>query len=97
MGDVSDSDAAPKPGRKNCLLASPPVIQTLQDYNYPARPAHGPTSPRSHRSRPGGSRGEGAVGGWQKGVLLVRETEEGAGGGCCSLGVGQGSRKGKKS
>lgn len=64
---VSDSDPAPKPGRKNCLPASTPETQTFQDYNYPARPAHGPASPWSHRSRPGGSGGEGAVGGWQKG------------------------------
>lgn len=91
---VSDSDPAPKPGRKKCLPASTPEIQTFQDYNYPARPAHGPASPWSHRSRPGGSGGEGAVGGWQKGgasgLLLVREREGGAGRGC-SPGVGQGS------
>lgn len=76
---VSDSDPAPKLGRKNCLPASQPEIQTFQDYNYLARPAHGPASPWSHRSRPGGSRGEGAAEGWQKGGLRGSLSQRGGG------------------
>lgn len=94
---VSDSDPAPKPGRKNCLPASQPEIPSFQGYNYPARPAHGPASPWSHRSRPGGSRGEGVATGWQKGGLRGSLSQT-AGGGMsrCSPGAGKGSHGAKE-
>ena len=63
---VSDSDPAPKPGRKNCLLLLRLRFKSSKIIIIPLAP---PTDLLLHGATAqglGGSRGEGAVGGWQK-------------------------------
>ena len=63
---VSDSDPAPKPGMKNCLLLLRLRFKSSKIIIIPLAP---PTDLLLHGATAqglGGSRGEGVVGGWQK-------------------------------
>lgn len=61
-GSGSDSDSTPGACGKNCIPASQPLSQAIQDYNYPTYPTHGPACLRNCGSQAWGLPKQG--GGW---------------------------------